>query len=61
VDVGGGSSTFTWQGIAGVGYAFKWGDIVLDYRYLSYDQDGNDKLIDKMSFGGLALGANFRF
>jgi hypothetical protein len=61
VDVGGGSSTFTWQGLAGIGYAFKWGDVVLDYRYLSYDQDGNDKLIDKMSFGGLALGANFRF
>jgi len=60
VDVGGGSSTFTWQGVAGVGYAFKWGDVILDYRYLYYSQD-DGKLIDSLSFGGLALGANFRF
>lgn len=59
-DVGGGSSTFTWQGVAGVGYAFRWGDIVFDYRYLYYSQSG-DKLIDNVSFGGFALGANFRF
>ena len=61
VDLGGGSSTFTWQGIAGLGYAFKWGDVILDYRYLSYNASGSSKLIDEVSFGGLALGANFRF
>jgi opacity protein-like surface antigen len=60
VDVGGGSSVFTWQGVAGIGYAFKWGDVILDYRYLYYSQD-DDKLIDDLSFGGLALGVNFRF
>ncbi len=60
VDVGGSSSVFTWQGAAGVGYAFKWGDVLLDYRYLYYSQD-DGKLIDNLSFGGLALGANFRF
>ena len=60
VDVGGGSSTFTWQGVAGVGYAFKRGDVILDYRYLYCSQD-DGKLIDNLSFGGLALGANFRF
>jgi len=61
VDLGGASSLFTWQGVAGVGYAFKWGDIIFDYRYLYYSQSGSDKLIDNMSFGGFALGANFRF
>lgn len=60
VDVGGGGSTFTWQGVAGIGYAFKWGDLVVDYRYLYYSQD-DDKLLDNLSFGGLAIGANFRF
>ncbi|KPK07072.1 MAG: hypothetical protein AMJ64_07590 [Betaproteobacteria bacterium SG8_39] len=60
VDLGGGSSTFTWQGVAGVGYAFKWGELVLDYRYLSYSQSG-DKLFDDLSLGGVALGASFRF
>jgi len=59
-DVGGGSSLFTWQGAAGIGYAFRWGDIIFDYRYLYYSQ-GGDKLIDNVSFGGFALGANFRF
>jgi hypothetical protein len=43
-----------------IGYAFKWGDIVFDYRYLYYSQS-DDKLIDNISFGGFALGANFRF
>jgi hypothetical protein len=60
VDVGGGSSVFTWQGVVGVGYAFKWGGVQLDYRYLYYDQSG-DKLVQDMSLGGLALGVNFRF
>jgi hypothetical protein len=59
-DIGGGSSLFTWQGAAGIGTTFGWGDVVLDYRYLYYDQSG-DKLVQDMSFGGLALGANFRF
>jgi len=59
-DIGGGSDAFTWQGAAGVGYAFKWGEIVFDYRYLYYSQSG-EKLIDDLSFGGFGLGANFRF
>jgi hypothetical protein len=59
-DIGGWSSTFTWQGAAGIGYAFRWGEVIFDYRYLYYSQSG-DKLIDNISFGGFALGANFRF
>jgi hypothetical protein len=59
-DIGGWSSTFTWQGALGIGYAFKWGDVLLDYRYLYYSQSG-EKLIDNISFGGFALGVNFRF
>jgi hypothetical protein len=60
VDAGGGSSVTTWQGAAGVGYTFKWGEVVLDYRYLHYGQSG-DKLLDDLNFGGLGLGANIRF
>lgn len=60
-DVGGGSSTTTWQLATGVGYAFGWGDIRLDYRYLAYKQDSDDKFLEKLELGGLALGANFRF
>ena len=60
VDIGAGSSDLTWQGVLGVGYAFKWGDAVLSYRYLYYDE-GDDKFLQELSFGGFALGVNFRF
>jgi hypothetical protein len=60
LDVGAGDSTLTWQGVLGAGYAFKWGEVLLAYRYLSYEQGGN-KLIENLSFGGLGLGVNFRF
>jgi hypothetical protein len=60
IDVGGGDSVTTWQAAAGVGYAFSWGDVRLDYRYMSFDQNG-DKLIQDLDMGGLALGVNFVF
>ena len=60
-DVGAGSSTSTWQLATGLGYTFGWGDVRMDYRYLAYKQDGDDKFIEKLELGGFALGANFRF
>jgi hypothetical protein len=60
VDVGTGDSSLTWQGVAGVGYGFNWGDITLTYRHLSYDQS-DDKLIQNLAFSGPAVGVNFRF
>jgi len=59
-DAGAGSSVTTWQATAGLGYAFNWGDVILDYRYLHYAQ-GNDKLFKDLNLGGLAIGANIRF
>ena len=60
IDVGAGSSTSTWQALGGVGYSFNWGDIVLDYRYLEYDQDGN-KPVQNLSIKGPELGVVFRW
>lgn len=61
VDVGGGSSVFTWQGAAGVGWSYaKWGELLLNYRYLYYSQSG-DKLVDNLTFKGFLLGLNFRW
>lgn len=60
LDVGWGSSTPTWQAMLGIGYAFKWGDLLLSYRHLAYDQS-DDKLFQDFSFSGPALGASFRF
>jgi hypothetical protein len=60
VDIGTGSSSFTWQGLVGVAYAFSWGDLSLSYRYLYYNTDGG-RLIDDISLSGPALGATFHF
>jgi len=60
LDAGAGDSKLTWQGVLGVGHAFKWGEISFAYRYLSYEQDGNG-LIEELKFGGFGLGVNFRF
>jgi opacity protein-like surface antigen len=59
-DIGTGGSESTWQLLAGVGYQFKWGDVLLAYRYLDYNFD-SDFLLDDMNISGLALGARFRF
>jgi hypothetical protein len=59
-DVGTGDTELTWQAEAGVGYAFDWGEVDLMYRYLAYDQ-GGDKLLQSIGFGGVKLGVGFRF
>lgn len=60
LDVGTGSSTSTWQGMAGIGYSYKWGDVLLAYRELYYDQK-SDKLLQNVRLSGPVLGATFRF
>lgn len=60
LDIGAGASEFTWQALAGIGYRFKWGDILLAYRYLSYDE-GDDSLLQELSFGGPLVGVKFNF
>ena len=60
LDVGTGSSEVTWEGMVGLGYGFKWFDLVLAYRHLYYDMDDN-KLVQDMRFSGPALGLTFRF
>jgi hypothetical protein len=60
LDVGTGSSAFTWQGMVGIAYGFSWGGVQLMYRHLYYDQK-DDKLLQDMRFSGPALGVTFRF
>ncbi len=60
LDVGTGSSELTWQGAAGIGYRYSWGELQLMYRHLYYDLKG-DKLFQDFSFSGPAVGVNFRF
>jgi hypothetical protein len=61
LDIGAGNySNWTWQGWAGVGYRFDWGDLVLAYRNLSYSTTG-DEVLQDMRLSGPALGATFRW
>ena len=60
IDVGTGSSEVTWEGMVGLGYGFKWVDILLAYRHLYYDMDDDD-LIQDMRFSGPAFGLKIKF
>jgi hypothetical protein len=60
LDAGAGTSKFTWQALLGVGYAFGWGDLLLVYRYLSFEQ-GDEHPVEHLYFSGPALGATFHF
>jgi hypothetical protein len=60
VDIGTGQSDLTWQTVAGVGYKFKWGDVLLTYRYLDYEFK-SDYLLDDLAAKGPQVGAKFYF
>ena len=60
LDAGTGDSELTWQGMAGLAYSYHWGDLMLVYRHLFYNQ-GDDGLLEDFSFTGPAFGARFRF
>ena len=59
-DVGTGGSSLTWQLSAGVGYSFQWGDLLLVYRHLEYEDDTGE-LLEGLALSGPAFGASFRF
>jgi hypothetical protein len=60
VDVGTGDSQVTWQGIAGLGYAFSWGEAVVTYRYLDY-QFKDSSRFDSLHFSGPTVGLACRW
>jgi len=60
VDIGAGESKFTWQAMAGVGYAFSWGDVVGSWRYIDY-QMKSGKVLEDLSFNGPVIAATFRW
>ena len=59
-DVGGGNSKFTWQAMTGLGYSFKWGDIIAVWRYLDYEFKSGDP-VRSLTFNGVAAGVSFNF
>ena len=59
-DIGTGDSSLTWQLSAGVGYSFKWGDLLFVYRHLDYEDDDGE-LLEGLALSGPAIGASFHF
>ena len=59
-DVGTGDSDLTWQVMAGLGYAFNWGEVIGGYRYLDYGFK-TDAKIDTMTLDGPVLGVAFHW
>jgi hypothetical protein len=55
LDVGTGQTKSTWQGAAGIGYAYHWGEVVALYRYLDYNADSG-KPVANLNMGGPQLG-----
>jgi hypothetical protein len=58
VDIGTGQSEFTWQGIAGIGYKFNWGEVFGVWRYLDYSFKSSSSVED-LTVNGPAIGVAF--
>jgi len=59
-DVGTGDSDLTWQAFAGLGYSFRWGDVIAGWRYLDYNFKSSSKIED-VNFNGPLVGVAFRW
>lgn len=60
VDAGTGGSRFTGQALAGIGYAFDWGEVTAAWRYIDYDFKSSS-LIRRTAYSGPAVGLTWRF
>ena len=60
LDAGTGESEFTWQAIGGIGYAFKWGQVIAAWRYLDY-KFKSGSAIESLNFSGPAVGVAFNW
>ncbi len=61
LDIGTGETDFTWQALGGIGYRFSKVDVVVAYRYLSWDFEDDSKVFDDLNISGPLAGLRFRF
>ena len=57
-DIGTGNSKLTWQLMAGIGYGFKWGELIGGWRHVDYEFKSSSP-ISSTNFDGPMLGAAF--
>lgn len=60
LDIGTGQSDLTWQALGGVGYQFRWGQVLLAYRHIEWNFD-DVALLDDLTFSGPGLGVTYDF
>ncbi|RDI99496.1 hypothetical protein DVT68_01145 [Dyella solisilvae] len=60
LDLGAGTSNTTYQVRFGVGYAFNWGDIGLNYRDVGYNQSGS-RFLKSLQLSGPTFSVNWNF
>ena len=60
LDVGTGQSQLTWQASAGIGYSFRWGDVVAAWRYLDWN-GRSGKRVEDLSLNGPMLGVELHW
>ncbi len=61
LDAGTGSANFTWMGWGGIGFGSPSNGVVLVYKNLYYNHNGQGQLDNNLNMGGPALGYIFRF
>jgi hypothetical protein len=59
-DVGTGDSDLTWQVMSGLGYGFKWGEVIGAWRYVDY-KFKSDSALSSETMNGPLLGAAFHW
>jgi hypothetical protein len=59
-DIGTGQSDLTWQAAIGLGYSYRWGDLIAMWRYLDYNFKSGAPIKD-MNFNGPMFGVLFRW
>jgi hypothetical protein len=59
-DIGTGDSDLTWQAMTGLGYAFKWGEVIGGWRYLDYQMKAS-AAVDSLNLNGPMLGVAFHW
>lgn len=59
-DAGTGQSKLTWQLVGGLGYQFKWGQVLAAWRYLDYNFKSSSK-VESINFNGPMIGVGFNW
>jgi len=59
LDLGGGNSDYTWQGVLGLGHTFSsWGEVIVAWKYLDDEFKKNNA---SLSMSGPAIGIGFNW